>query len=267
MERHQSQDTDKSEKVSQPQNENLVDKTSSKSIFTTITLFNLPHGTQSSSFPTLDEPSTNRIITLWSETPTTHSAVRAWYTRIQTVFLTELDGEIHTLDDNSSETSTGSETQETSTASETSVVDKTTTTSETTTTLTIVSETLLSSALPLTSSQVLAPSSTWSTSYTTTSSSEIWSTLTLTIVPSNPSTSDSNGISPAEGVGISVGAVCGFLLIIGSILLVVFRCRLSDEPPRSRDNQNNININLDNSPVDHTVAEPQSVMPNEWKAS
>ncbi|KIL92101.1 hypothetical protein FAVG1_04508 [Fusarium avenaceum] len=208
MESRQFQDTDRSEKVSQPQNENHVDKTSSKSIFTTITLFNLPHRTQVPSFPTLDETSTNRIITLWSETPTTHSVVRAWYTRIQTVFFTEIDGEIQTLDSDPLETSTGSETQETSTGSETSVVEKTTTTSETTTTPTIVSETLLSSTLPSTSSEVLVPSSTWSTSYTTTSSSEIWSTLTLTVVPSDSSTTDSNGISPAEGVGISVGA-CG----------------------------------------------------------
>lgn len=267
MESRQSQDTDRSETVSQPQNENRVDKTSSKSIFTTITLFNLPHRTQVPSFPTLDETSTNRIITLWSETPTTHSVVRAWYTRIQTVFFTEIDGEIQTLDGDPLETSTGRETQEASTVSETSVVDETTTTSETTATSTIVSETLLSSTLSSTSSEVLVPSSTWSTSYTTTSSSETWSTLTLTVVPSDPSTSDSNGISPAEGVGISVGAVCGFVLIIGGILLVVFRCRLSGEPPRSRDNQNNINIKLDNAPFDHTVAEPQGVMQNEWKAS
>lgn len=258
MESRQSQDTDRSETLSQPQKENRVDKTSSKSIFTTITLFNLPHRTQVPSFPTLDEISTNRIITLWSETPTTHSVVRAWYTRIQTVFFTEIDGEIQTLD---------GDLLETSTVSETSVVDETTTASETTETSTIISEPLLSSTLLSTSSEVLVPSSTWSTSYTTTSSSETWSTLTLTVVPSDPSTSDSNGISPAEGVGISVGAVCGFLLIIGGILLVVFRCRLSDEPPRSRDNQNNINIKLDNAPFDRTAAEPQGVMQNEWKAS
>jgi hypothetical protein len=54
---------------------------------------------------------------------------------------------------------------------------------------------------------------------------------------------------------------------LGSVLLIVFRSRLSDESPRSRDNQNNINIKLDNGAVDHTIAEPQAAMPNEWKAS
>jgi hypothetical protein len=267
MESHHTQVTDRPKTVSQPQHENHINKASSKSIFTTITLFNIPHRTQVPSFPTLDEPSTNEIITLWSKTPTTHSVVRAWYTRIQTVFLTELDGEKHTLNDESSETTTASETQETSTDSETSIADETTTANETTTTSSISSETLLSSTSPSTSSEVLVPSSTWSTSYTTTSSTEMWSTSTLITVPSNPPTSDSHGISAAEGVGISVGATCGFLLILGSVLLVVFRSRLSDEPPRSRDNQNNISIKLDNRPVEHTIAEPQAAMPNEWKAS
>ncbi|SPJ71678.1 uncharacterized protein FTOL_01406 [Fusarium torulosum] len=266
MERRQNQGSDKPETVSQPQNENRINKASSNSIFTTITLFNIPHRTQVPSFPTLDEPSTKGIITLWSETPTTHSVVRAWYTHIQTVFLSEIDGEIHTPNDESAETTMAREIQETSTDSETSIADETTTASETTTTSSINSETLLSSKLPSTSSEVLVPSSTWSTSYTT-SSTEMWSTSTLITDSSNPPTSDSHGISTAEGVGISVGATCGFLLILGSVLLVVFRSRLSDEPLRSSDNQNNISIKLDNGPFDHTIAEPQAAMPNEWKAS
>ncbi|KAM0226415.1 hypothetical protein ACHAPA_002796 [Fusarium lateritium] len=265
MESHQTQDTDEPETVSQPQNENRINKASSHSIFTTITLFNGPHRTQVPFFPTLDESSTNGIITLWSETPTTHSVARAWYTRIQTVFPTEIDGEMHTMSDDTSETSTVSESQETSTDSETSIADDTTTTDETTTTSSTLSETLLSSTSLSTSGEVLVPSSTWSTSYTS-SSSEVPAS-TLITVPSNPPTSDSHALSTAAGIGISVGTVCGFILILGIILLLVFRPRSSEEPPRSRDNQNNINIKLDNGPVDRTVAEPQVAMPNEWKGS
>ncbi|KAM0244272.1 hypothetical protein ACHAP5_006388 [Fusarium lateritium] len=265
MESLHNQDTDRPETVSQPQNENRIRKASSHSIFTTITLFNGPHRTHVPFFPTLDEPSTNEIITLGTETPTTHSVARAWYTRIQTVFLTEIDGEMHTISDDTSETSTVSETQETNTDSKTSITDETTTADETTTTSSILSETLLPSTSLSTSSEVLVPSSTWSTSYTI-SSSEVPAS-TLIVVSSNPPTSDSHGISAAEGVGISVGAVCGFLLILGSVLLIVFRSKVSDESPRSRDNQNNINIKLDNGAVDHTVTEPQVAMPNEWKGS